>query len=452
MGEIFRYEPPGTALEFTGERWTSAAHGQIEIEHLHRYILARDWCRGKDVLDIACGEGYGTALLAQVARHAVGVEIDRPTLSHAAAQYRRPNLRYVAGDACRLPMAAASVDIAVSFETLEHLGEQEAFLAEIRRVLRPGGILLISTPDRDVYSPLGSSPNVYHLRELSREEFAALLFRHFPHVAICPQRALVGSAILPPDAGSPAGPPITYERRGERHLERSEGLPRALYLLAYASDRPIAAPPGPSLYIHSLDIDHGAVELNGAGAESARSRLADLVRERDAAAHAAEAARTELAETAAEAARLRVALSHAEEEMWQRAGAAETMRAEIDRLHQLLAETEYQLRHGAHEAARLRAEIAELRHELEQAADAAEAGAAEMRAAETALAAARQVGRTALEALAASLPAAGPAAARRGWRQWLAQRWSRPRGIAAGVPATLPPARAGEVAPARLSR
>ena len=59
MGEIFRQESPAQPLEFTGERWTTAAHGQIEIEHLHRYLLARDWCRGKDVLDIASGEGYG---------------------------------------------------------------------------------------------------------------------------------------------------------------------------------------------------------------------------------------------------------------------------------------------------------------------------------------------------------------------------------------------------------
>src|ERR1700693_1804642 len=113
MGEIFRHEPPANELEFTGERWTSAARGQIEIEHLHRYLLARDFCHGKDVLDIACGEGYETALLAQVAPRVIGVDIDRSTLAHAAGQYVRSNLRYVAGDARAIPVATASVDTIV---------------------------------------------------------------------------------------------------------------------------------------------------------------------------------------------------------------------------------------------------------------------------------------------------------------------------------------------------
>lgn len=146
MGEIFRHELPEKPLEFTGERWTTAARGQIEIEHLHRYLLARDFARGKDVLDIACGEGYGTALLAQVAHRVIGVDIDRPTVAHAATQYVRANLHYVTGDARGIPLASASVDLVVSFETLEHFAEQEMFLAEVRRVLRPGGLLVISTP------------------------------------------------------------------------------------------------------------------------------------------------------------------------------------------------------------------------------------------------------------------------------------------------------------------
>ena len=98
-------------------------------------------------------------LLAQAAHRAIGIDIDRATVAHAAAQYARPNLRYVAGDARSIPLAAASVDIVVSFETLEHFAEQEAFLAEVHRVMRPGGVLVISTPDSDVYSPVGANAN-----------------------------------------------------------------------------------------------------------------------------------------------------------------------------------------------------------------------------------------------------------------------------------------------------
>src|SRR5215469_9424897 len=110
-----------TPLDFTGERMTSAVEGQIEFEHYHRYCLARDLCDGCDVLDVASGEGYGTALLAGVARSVVGVEIDAAAVAHAQTNYRMPNLRFLHGDALALPLADSSVDIVVSFETLEHL-------------------------------------------------------------------------------------------------------------------------------------------------------------------------------------------------------------------------------------------------------------------------------------------------------------------------------------------
>src|SRR5512135_1818798 len=93
MGEIFAAESPPVPLEFTGERMTSAARGQIEYEHLHRYCFARLLCRGKDVVDVASGEGYGTALLAQVARSVVGIDFAADAVRHAAGAYRRPNCR-----------------------------------------------------------------------------------------------------------------------------------------------------------------------------------------------------------------------------------------------------------------------------------------------------------------------------------------------------------------------
>ena len=259
MGEIFSWKRAAHALDFTGERWTSAVGGRIEFEHLHRYLFARDLCHGKDVLDVACGEGYGAALLGGVARRVFGVDIDRSSISHAGAEYSRPNLHYVAGDARRIPLAGGSIDVAVSFETFEHFAEQETFLAELRRVLRPDGLLVISTPDSEVYSPIGGPANPYHVRELSRQEFVAALSNHFPHVVMMAQRPLIGSAIVPcTDVAS--APPVTYERRDEIHFERSPGLPRGLYLMACASQQPIAGPPGTSLYIHSSQVDAIAKE------------------------------------------------------------------------------------------------------------------------------------------------------------------------------------------------
>src|SRR5262245_4583182 len=119
---------PPTPLEWTGERLTTAAGGQVEVEHLHRYFLARELCRGLDVLDIASGEGYGAALLAQTARSVVGVELSATSIMHAAAAYSAPNLRFVQGDARFIPLQDASVDIVVSFETIEHFHEHDTFL------------------------------------------------------------------------------------------------------------------------------------------------------------------------------------------------------------------------------------------------------------------------------------------------------------------------------------
>lgn len=457
MGEIFRYEVPKNPLEFTGERWTTAARGQIEIEHLHRYLLARDFARGKDVLDIACGEGYGTALLAQVARRVIGVDIDPPTVAHAATQYVRANLHYVTGDARGIPLASASVDLVVSFETLEHFAEQEMFLAEVRRVLRPGGLLVISTPDSDVYSPVGAGANTFHLRELSREEFVATLSRDFRHVTVSSQRALVGSAIVPRDANPGLPPAVTFERRDDRHLERCDGLPRAVYLLACASDQPIAAAAGPSLYIHSPEADRP--ERGEALAEIRRQadRIADLARERDAAVAAAESVRQDLADKEAEAARLGDALSHAEEDMWQRAGAAETMRAEIAILREALSEAEQRLRRDAEDVVRLRAEIAELHRVVGtemRTAEAAAAMQAEITSLESALATARRVGRAAIEAMASS-PAAS-ATAERPTEAGQARRRMfglRPRRASrSDPPMSLPSAPVGEALPARTPR
>src|SRR5271166_2379262 len=119
----FRVLFPGKALEFTGERMTSAIEGQIEFEHFHRYCLARDLCRGLDILDVASGEGYGSAILAGVARSVIGVDIDEGSVAHASQAYRVDNLRFLCGSAIDPPLENASVDVVVSFETLEHIRE-----------------------------------------------------------------------------------------------------------------------------------------------------------------------------------------------------------------------------------------------------------------------------------------------------------------------------------------
>ncbi|MBV9826023.1 MAG: glycosyltransferase [Alphaproteobacteria bacterium] len=246
MGEIYAVEQPTVAMPFTGERMTSDATGQIEYEHLHRYCFARMFCRGKDVVDVASGEGYGSTLLAQVATRVTGVEVSSDTAAHAAAAYRKANLRFICGDARAIPLASGSADVVVSFETLEHLYEHHEFLAEIRRILRPHGLLIISSPDSEVYSPTGSDVNPFHIRELTAAEFKSTLAGAFPHTVFYSQRALIGSALTV--EGASAGI-VTFDRRSEAYIDAAAGLPRAPYLVGVASGSPLPAPQ------HTLYID-----------------------------------------------------------------------------------------------------------------------------------------------------------------------------------------------------
>lgn len=252
MGDIFRRETAEHPDPFTGERLTAAIGGQVQIEHYHRYLFARSLVDGLDVIDVASGEGYGSALLAQVARTVIGVEHSGPTARGAASNFPRSNLHFVQGDARALPLSDSCADSVVSFETIEHFNRQDDFLREVRRVLRPGGSFIVSTPDRDVYSPANTPVNRFHVRELSRSEFTSLLLGTFRHVRVVQQRALIGSALLA-DTGSPA-PSLVFDRRGDTHFEACIGMPRAPYLIAVASDRE-PPPLPPSLYIDRGDLD-----------------------------------------------------------------------------------------------------------------------------------------------------------------------------------------------------
>jgi SAM-dependent methyltransferase len=263
MGEIFRRETAEHPEPFTGERLTTAIGGQVQIEHYHRYLFARSFVSGLDALDVASGEGYGSALLAQVARSVVGVEYSEPTVRGAVGNFPRSNLRFVRADARMLPLVDACVDAVVSFETIEHFDRQDEFLREVRRVLRPDGMFIVSTPDRDVYSPAGSAVNPFHVHELTRLEFDSLLHRTFRHVLMTHQRALIGSALL--GEGGSNTPPQVFDRRGETHFEACVGLPRAPYVIAVASDRELPPLP-PSLYIDRGDVGTDqmrVVELTG---------------------------------------------------------------------------------------------------------------------------------------------------------------------------------------------
>lgn len=186
------------AIEVTGERYYPAVQrGPMALEHWHRYFFARHYVAGRRVLDVASGSGYGSAYLAEHAAQVTGVDISADTISFARSKYQRPNLEYRVGDASEIPLADGSVDVIVSFETIEHHDRHELMLKEFKRLLAPGGTVIISSPDKYRYSDLSGYRNPYHVKELYEAEFRELLGRYFQHLSFHAQRTIYGSVILP---------------------------------------------------------------------------------------------------------------------------------------------------------------------------------------------------------------------------------------------------------------
>ena len=146
------------------------------------------------MLDAACGEGYGSFLLARGASQVTGIDISADAVAHARERYQSGNLAFVQASVTALPLPDSCVDVVVSFETIEHLTPQREMLAEFRRVLTPSGVLVISSPNRPVYNEAGEIENHFHVGELDRAELKALLDPAFPEQAWYGQRVLAQSA------------------------------------------------------------------------------------------------------------------------------------------------------------------------------------------------------------------------------------------------------------------
>jgi GT2 family glycosyltransferase/SAM-dependent methyltransferase len=222
-------------MEFTGERFVPTEAGEIRHEHLHRYAWCRPLIGGKDILDIACGEGYGSAMLARHARSVTGVDIADSAINHARETYGcMPNLQFKCGDAAEIPLVDNSVDVVVSFETIEHHDRHVEMLSEIRRVLRPDGLLVISSPNRVVYSELAGHHNEFHVKELDFAEFDAVLKAQFKDVCYFGQRLAVGSSIFTLKGDLAASSVDALTDTGSEIVERAASLEDPVYFIAVA--------------------------------------------------------------------------------------------------------------------------------------------------------------------------------------------------------------------------
>ncbi|ORW43001.1 SAM-dependent methyltransferase [Mycobacterium paraense] len=163
-------------LTLTGERTIPG----LDIENYwfrrHQVVYQRlaPRCAGLEVLEAGCGEGYGADLIAAVARRVVAVDYDAAAVAHVRARY--PRVEVMQANLAELPLPDASVDIVVNFQVIEHLWDQPQFVAECARVLRPSGLLMVSTPNRITFSPGRDTPiNPFHTRELNAAELTELL-------------------------------------------------------------------------------------------------------------------------------------------------------------------------------------------------------------------------------------------------------------------------------------
>ena len=228
------------SLEFTGERFTPECVREIWYEHFHRYALAARWCANLRTLDAACGEGYGASILAKRASAVEAVDISTDAVEHAKKRYGLiENLNYQVADCTSLPFADNEFDRVVSFETLEHLAEQDQLLAEFRRVLKPDGVLILSSPDKAVYSDQQESSNEFHVKELYRDELEALIGRHFGAWRLLGQKLMFHSAIWSLDRVEN----VSLDQATEKNLALPSGIPQPpMYFIALCAAEETSLP------------------------------------------------------------------------------------------------------------------------------------------------------------------------------------------------------------------
>jgi SAM-dependent methyltransferase len=204
--------------------------------HLKRYRFAAPWCRDRDVLDAACGVGYGSAEVGRVARRVLGVDVDPEAVAYARSRYAAPNVEFAVMDLASLPLDDESFDTVCAFEAIEHVSAPEAVLAEVARVLRRDGALVVSTPRAERTTDRPENP--YHAVEYAPADLERLLRGFFERVELYGQRRL--------------------QTRRHRLLQRLDvvGLrrrlrpPRAVTAL-------VGSPPTADLTLDDVVIEHG---------------------------------------------------------------------------------------------------------------------------------------------------------------------------------------------------
>lgn len=170
------------------------------LEHYRRYTLASSFVYDQSVLDLACGDGYGASILSKRAKQVIGIDCSEKTIDAAKKQYCEKNLAFSVGSMVDFSFKERKLfDVIVCFEALEHIQDHELCFKEIKKHLKKGGLLILSTPNRPVYSNHGKNKNPYHLKELDFNELKGLFEAHFDYLKFYGQKTIQFSHVFPLD-------------------------------------------------------------------------------------------------------------------------------------------------------------------------------------------------------------------------------------------------------------
>ena len=265
-------------IEDDGERMIPEFHHDAVVyaEHMVRYLFASRFVAGKTVLDVASGVGYGSDMLkAAGAAQVIGIDRSTEAITYGQEHHSALGSEYLLADAGSLPLRDRQLDVVVSFETIEHVLDYRLFLTEIQRVLRRGGLLIISTPNKLTF-PEG---NPYHTKEFTFTELKEALTTRFEHIGMFPQDNWITSAILSPSTMERADEPIG----GNAKIFKTVGRPaeKTLYIVALCSDAPLPKVSQQVAMTDIAELERYVEEIGRIGADV--HRLSSDVAERDAA-------------------------------------------------------------------------------------------------------------------------------------------------------------------------
>lgn len=199
-------------------------------EHIARYEVIAPLLAGKVVMDIASGSGYGTKILAETAERVYGVDVFKPAVEYAKQNYGADNIIYKVGDGVKIPLEDDMVDVVVSLETIEHIEDYEQFMREVKRVLKPDGLLVLSTPNDKEFV----EDNHHHIHEFMHDELATLVRAYFSEMKPFYQATWIGNII-----GEKHHLTKTWDQSLRFIQANPIKLDKALYFFFLCSNRPI---------------------------------------------------------------------------------------------------------------------------------------------------------------------------------------------------------------------